>query len=92
MNITRPKIAKKTKKTMKTSYTKDKNYRLSFRVNERMYDWVAQRADKLGVSPCDFARSVVFGQMSAEETLKAIDTPNAGIAKGKTDANIKKHK
>lgn len=77
---------------MKTAYTKDKNCRLSFRVNEKLYDWVRCRADKLGVSPCDFARSVIFGQMSAEETLKAIETPNAGIAKGKNNANAKKHK
>lgn len=92
MKFTRPNRVKNEKKTMKVAYTKDKNYRLSFRVNETMYHWVQRRADKLGLSPCDFARSVILGQMSAEETLKAIDTPNAGIAKGKTHENGKKRK
>lgn len=60
---------------MKTQYTKDKVCRLSFRVNSALYDWVADRAKVLGVSPCDFARNVLFQQMSVEATLRAIDTP-----------------
>lgn len=70
---------------MPRQYTKDKTARLSFRVNDTLYDWVSKRANTLGVSPCDYARSVLFQQMAVEETLRSIDTPRAdGAAAGKT--------
>lgn len=78
-------------------YTKDKTNRLSFRVNESLYNWVCNRAQALGCSPCDYARSIIFQQMSAEETLKAIDLKGkannavAEIARS-GNANTKKHK
>lgn len=59
---------------MKTQYTKDKSARLSFRVNEALRDWVWTRAAALGVTPCDYARSVLFQQMSAESVLATIGT------------------
>jgi len=62
---------------MPKQYTKDKTARLSFRVNDTLYNWVQSRAEKLGVSPCDFARSLLFQQMSIEETLRAVETPKA---------------
>lgn len=58
---------------MPKQYTKDKTARLSFRVNDTLYDWVSTRASRLGVSPCDYARSVLFEKMSLEETLRSID-------------------
>ena len=60
---------------MARQYTKDKTARLSFRVNETLYGWVSARAEKLGVSPCDYARSVLFQQMAVEQTLREIDSP-----------------
>lgn len=79
---------------MKNQYTKDKNCRLSFRVNEALYDWVAERAQILGVSPCDFARNVLFNQMSVEVTLRAIDAkPQNRCSDCEVkDENHKKHK
>ena len=65
---------------MPRQYTKDKTARLSFRVNDALYDWVARRAAVLGVSPCDFARSVLFQQMSVEAALSAIDNNNKPVA------------
>lgn len=80
---------------MPRQYTKDKTARLSFRVNDALANWVAARAEKLGVSPCDYARSVLFNQMAVEETLRSIDTktpePVAVIARA-NNANHKKHK
>lgn len=58
---------------MQKQYTKDKTARLSFRVNQALYDWVESRAKLLGVSPCDFARSLLFQQMSVEAALSSID-------------------
>jgi len=68
---------------MKTQYTKDKSSRLSFRVNETLRDWVWNKAHTLGVTPCDYARSVLFQQMSAEAVLATIGTKKtvAGIAR-----------
>lgn len=59
---------------MPKQYTKDKTARLSFRVNDALYDWVKTRASALGVSPCDFARSQLFSQMAMEESLRAIES------------------
>lgn len=61
---------------MPIQYTKDKTARLSFRVNDTLYGWVQTKAEKLGVSPCDFARSVLFQQMAAEQMLRDIDLHN----------------
>lgn len=60
---------------MPIQYTKDKTKRLSFRVNDTLYDWVAKRSNSLGVSPCDFARSLLFQNMAAEEMLRSVETP-----------------
>lgn len=67
---------------MPRQYTKDKTARLSFRVNDTLYDWVSKRSNALGVSPCDFARSLLFQQMAVEQALRDIDTPNGGPVAG----------
>lgn len=80
---------------MPKQYTKDKTARLSFRVNDALADWVNTRAQALGVSPCDFARSLLFQQMAVEESLKSIEAgskvkPVAEIARAK-DEKYQKH-
>ena len=70
----------------KTQYTKDKTFRFTFRVNETLYNWVQRKADTLGVTPCDFVRSVIFNQMAAEDFFRATDKPVAEIART-SDAN-----
>ena len=55
-----------------TQYTKDKVARLSFRVNQSLYDWVANRANKMGLTPCDMARTILTNQMSTEIMLKEV--------------------
>lgn len=65
---------------MPIQYTKDKTKRLSFRVNDTLYDWVAKRSNALGVSPCDFARSLLFQNMAAEEMLRSVETPSRPVA------------
>lgn len=66
---------------MATQYTKDKTARLSFRVNDSLAVWVTNRAKALGVTPCDYARSLLFQHMAMEESLRAIDNPVAEIAR-----------
>lgn len=75
---------------MPIQYSKDKTRRLSFRVNDRLADWVDGRAKALGVSPCEYARSVLFQQMSTEEMLRNIDNPAVAVnARGKACAHRK---
>lgn len=75
-------MVKKVKKTLDkaptespsraTQYTKDKVARLSFRVNQSLYDWVSNRAKQMGLSPCDMARTILTNQMSTEIMLKEV--------------------
>lgn len=74
---------------MATRYTKDKDHRFSFRVNDALFNWVNDRAKKLGVSPCDLVRSYLFQQMSAEATLAAIN--NDSTADRRRDCEVKNH-
>ena len=40
-------------------YLKDKNVRITLRLNQQQFDFVKQNADELGVSPSDFLRMVI---------------------------------
>lgn len=59
-------------------YTKDKNTRITLRLNEEQFAFVKQSADDVGVSPSEFLRMVVNSSMAFtkrnekkyEETLK----------------------
>lgn len=46
-------------------YTKDKNCRITLRLNEEQFAYVKANADTLGVSPSDFLRMVVNTSMAA---------------------------
>ena len=74
---------------MPTRYTKDKDHRFSFRVNDALFNWVNDRAKKLGVSPCDLVRSYLFQQMSAEATLAAINIDST--ADRRRDCEVRNH-
>jgi uncharacterized protein (DUF1778 family) len=54
-------------------YTKDKNARITLRLNEQQFDFVKLNADFLGVSPSEFLRMVINASMAtsklAEEKL-----------------------
>ena len=47
-------------------YTKDKNQRITLRLNEEQFCFVKGSADVLGVSPSDFLRMVVNIAMKNE--------------------------
>jgi hypothetical protein len=54
---------------MKQIYTKDKKVKITFRCDEALSKWVAQRADMMELTPSSFVRQLLFGQMYAEKTL-----------------------
>lgn len=45
-------------------YTKDKNHRLTLRLNDQQHSFVCASAEMLGVSPSDFLRMVINVSMS----------------------------
>lgn len=59
-------------------YTKDKNHRITLRINDEQFSFVKQSADLLGVSPSDFLRMVVNMTMASSkvgaETAASIDS------------------
>lgn len=52
-------------------YTKDKNHRITLRLNDDQFNFVKFNADTLGVSPSDFLRMVVNASMTG---FKAANT------------------
>ena len=45
-------------------YTKDKNARITLRLNDQQFDFVKLNADFLGVSPSEFLRMVINASMA----------------------------
>lgn len=70
-------------------YTKDKNHRITLRLNEDQFLFVKESADALEVSPSDFLRMVVNASLAASK--KYADTVMKGAGDGrandKTDIN-----
>ena len=50
-------------------YTKDKNNRITLRLNEEQFNFVKLNADMLDVSPSEFLRMVVNSSMAASKTI-----------------------
>lgn len=63
-------------------YTKDKNQRITLRLNEEQFDYVKSNADVLGVSPSDFLRMVINASLATSKTHK---TQVTLVEKGKGD-------
>ena len=52
-------------------YTKDKNNRITLRLNDERFEYVKANADMLGVSPSDFLRMVINASLSTSKTHQA---------------------
>lgn len=52
-------------------YTKDKNTRITLRLNEEQFGFVKANADILGVSPSEFLRMVVNAAMATTKAAAA---------------------
>lgn len=81
---------------MKTLYTKDKNVRVSFRLDGKLSEWIVSRSAELGVTPSAFIRNIVYQNFYTESVLARIGTGEAGAQPGQnrkvvTNANIKAH-
>lgn len=58
--------------TEKQIYTKDKKVKITFRCEERLGEWVSERAEKMGLTPSAFVRQMLFQNFYGEQTLGEI--------------------
>lgn len=68
-------------------YTKDKNTRITLRLNEEQFSFVKANADLLGVSPSEFLRMVVNCTMATTDGLKKATEEGFGRENDKTNLN-----
>ena len=67
-------------------YEKDKNHRITLRLNEKQFEYVRKCSESLDVSPSDFLRMVVNLSISTyEANLKKVE--GDGRENDKTDIN-----
>lgn len=52
-------------------YQKDKNHRITLRLNENQFEFVRENAEALDVSPSDFLRMVINSTMSATKKVQS---------------------
>ena len=57
-------------------YTKDKNQRITLRLNPAQFDFVQTQSDLLGVSPSDFLRLLVNVSMSTAVQIQREEEGN----------------
>lgn len=57
-------------------YTKDKNQRITLRLNPAQFDFVQTQSDLLGVSPSDFLRMLVNVSMSTAVQIQREEEGN----------------
>lgn len=70
-------------------YTKDKNTRITLRLNEEQFLYVRDNADLLGVSPSEFLRMVVNLSMATERKYndKISESLERGLRRENENAN-----
>lgn len=66
-------------------YTKDKNHRITLRLNEEQFNFVRLNAEALDVSPSDFLRMVVNLAMSSTKQLEIKLKEGVGRENDKAD-------
>lgn len=69
-------------------YTKDKNVRVSFRLDGKLSEWILKRSEELGMTPSAFLRSLAFQTYYAETVIQGIGSKSPEqIRKVALDAN-----
>lgn len=53
-------------------YTKDKNVRITVRLDKPSSDFVTSSSEQLGVSPSQFVRQLIFQQMYAQRQVQQV--------------------
>lgn len=68
-------------------YTKDKNVRVSFRLDGKLSEWILERSKGLGVTPSAFLRNLAYQSFYTETVLERIGTANEQNRKVAPNAN-----
>lgn len=68
-------------------YTKDKNHRITLRLNDEQFDFVKSNADLLGVSPSEFLRMVVNSSLATNKQLVKKINERLGLGRENDEAN-----
>lgn len=53
----------------KTLYTKDKSVKITFRCDNALSNWVAERSQTVGLTPSAFVRQILYQYFYGEKTL-----------------------
>lgn len=53
------------------NYEKDKNMRMTFRLNEPMSKFIRENAKRLGISPADYVRNMILNAKITYDILSA---------------------
>lgn len=70
-------------------YQKDKNNRITLRLNDEQFEFVRQSAELLDVSPSDFLRMVINASMSVTKKAEQVVVQGGGVGRenDKADSN-----
>lgn len=60
-------------------YTKDKNHRITLRLNEEQFEFVSESAKILDVSPSDFLRMVINSSLVLSKSNKSMDIARTAL-------------
>lgn len=74
---------------MPSIYTKDKNVRVSFRLDGKLSDWISRRSEDLGVTPSAFLRNLAYQNFYTETLLSKVGSDNEQNRKVANHANSK---
>lgn len=69
-------------------YTKDKNHRITLRLNEEQFNFVKANADILGVSPSEFLRMVVNSALASSKKMSQSIRERLGQGRANDEADI----
>lgn len=76
-------------KTLKQIYTKDKNVRISFRLDGKLSEWIIARCEKLGTTPSAFMRNLAYQNFYAETVIQSItNKPSDSTERASDHADI----
>lgn len=69
-------------------YTKDKNTRITLRLNDAQFAFVKENADVLGVSPSEFLRMVINATLSRTKEVMAEYQRKGGLGRENDETGI----
>ena len=73
-------------------YTKDKQQRITLRLNEKQFQFVKMSADVIGVSPSEFLRMVVNAAMFSQRKMNENENISKALAENAVQTAVEMKK